>query len=779
MSNSVTERLVAETVNTVTEASDTLASMLGEHSEESERITQLALGLTDGLSTETIPVGLKAACIIWLDAMVLSYALELDVKMVDREHSPSERVNIAYWSKIWEPMLNTKYASIFQFVIELLPKITSPNDLDPVIAKIHAQASKISHVEEASNICGEAYAKVLTTIHRKQVAAYYTKYEVSEYMSTLLMPEADSLPDVQERWRIADFACGTGVLLRSAYRRMQSIASEKHANMGDLREHMSEIGITGADISKIASHLASTNLMRLQPGYNYKDITCKKLGRIRLVPETIEDVHTGSLELVEETACHNSYDIIVMNPPYSRTRKGESIFDVDGITSTERNLLQQRIQTKIKPKIVGNMKAGLGSLFAGLADIKLKQGGKLGIILPMSVAAQSSWDVTREMISTGYSDIVVTYFDIGLRGNDAAMSADTGMGEILITARKGDQGTQGIVYVCLNKPFSSAEEASEVAMRIYESISNSSPGDKGQILIKNEPIGNWYWHHTSKGTWAGAGMSDLSKLFPIANNLIKGRIKTYSDVKHFPVVQMQDVFTVGPSCASIGYIDKVGKSKTPGSARGVFAFMPKEDKCADTDLSMWASNHTTQTSVIVEPTHYGVEREGKTKEAEARRSEKTDLFYQTKVRWTSQRVLACRTETPVMGGTAWAGLRCEDEIVKYACAVWANSVFGFLCHWTLAGRQQRGRSATKIRDIRKLLIPDFRDPMIRQRAEAIWNTNPFLLTIPLDRANKADMDIGRRELDIAAGRILGLSALEADLVAGNLAELWCSESSVQ
>ncbi len=50
------------------------------------------------------------------------------------------------------------------------------------------------------------------------------------------------------------------------------------------------------------------------------------------------------------------------------------------------------------------------------------------------------------------------------------MSADTGMGEVVLTARKGSQGRSGIVYACIHEPFKTAAEAAETARALRHGL---------------------------------------------------------------------------------------------------------------------------------------------------------------------------------------------------------------------------------------------------------------------------------------------------------------------
>ena len=78
--------------------------------------------------------------------------------------------------------------------------------------------------------------------------------------------------------------------------------------------------------------------------------------------------------------------------------------------------------------------AGIASAFAGLADKKLKAGGVLALVLPLSAAAGLSWQGFRQMLAQGYTDLTV--LSIAANGKDMSFSSDTGMAECLVIVRK-------------------------------------------------------------------------------------------------------------------------------------------------------------------------------------------------------------------------------------------------------------------------------------------------------------------------------------------------------
>ena len=79
--------------------------------------------------------------------------------------------------------------------------------------------------------------------------------------------------------------------------------------------------------------------------------------------------------------------------------------------------------------------AGIASAFAALGHNKLKPGGVIALVLPLSAASGQSWLRFREMIAGAYTGITILSL-AAADNDDLSFSADTGMAECLVIARK-------------------------------------------------------------------------------------------------------------------------------------------------------------------------------------------------------------------------------------------------------------------------------------------------------------------------------------------------------
>ena len=130
----------------------------------------------------------------------------------------------------------------------------------------------------------------------------------------------------------------------------------------------------------------------------------------------------------------NTLDYALMNPPYSRTRGGQSAFDIAGLTDAERAACQRRWGSLIKNQPALKT-AGMAASFLCLAHKKLKPGGRMGFVLPLTAAFAETWTETRAMIVKEFADVVAVSKAGTSEGKDA-LSADTHLGEMLLVATR-------------------------------------------------------------------------------------------------------------------------------------------------------------------------------------------------------------------------------------------------------------------------------------------------------------------------------------------------------
>ena len=207
----------------------------------------------------------------------------------------------------------------------------------------------------------------------------------------------------------------------------------------------------------------------------------------------------GDMEIRDISLPHESVDLVIMNPPFTRPTNHE-VTDVPipsfaGFLTTkdEQRAMSDRLR-KIRQSLdrpAGHGNAGLASNFVDLAHAKVKPGGVVAFVLPITVVQGASWHSVRRLLSEKYSDIiVVTIASAGV--TDRAFSADTGMAEALVVATRGSRkkksSATSTLFVNLRQRPSNLQEAAELARLTTELPRDSM---SGHIQAGNQKLGNY------------------------------------------------------------------------------------------------------------------------------------------------------------------------------------------------------------------------------------------------------------------------------------------------
>ena len=370
----------------------------------------------------------------------------------------------------WERILEINYWPIFDVardVLTCIPEAEAGN----LIAYLRSAADELAElgITTTQDLAGQMFGRLIAD--RKFLATFYTRPASAALLAELAVARLDadwSDGTSVEALRMADLACGTGALLSAAYR---AVAARRRRAGGDDRElhrPMMEQSLVGADIMPAAAHLTASMLSSAQPAQPYERtrIYTMPYGRVRR-----GGVAIGSLDLIDNAqrpalfatgqSEHGrgegenvislppaSLDLAIMNPPFTRptgqeaSKVGVPAPSFAGFGADEAD---QRDMAGALRKATGNLadaaghgNAGLASNFIDLAHQKLKPGGVLALVLPLTATSGSAWGGARALLARWYRDITV--IAIATTGSeDRAFSADTGMAEALVLAVKREE----------------------------------------------------------------------------------------------------------------------------------------------------------------------------------------------------------------------------------------------------------------------------------------------------------------------------------------------------
>ena len=770
--------------------------------------------------------GLRMACCIWLTSLRLHNLLAVNsssLRAMDLQtiaHIRATNLGVLSLTALrreWDKILKVNYGSIFSVAR------TALDDRMPIEQGVRAMEQLAETAENITalrlgnhvDFAGELFPKLLDD--REETAAHYTLPETAELLARLAI-ERIALPDWSDaeavaNLRIADLACGTGTLLRAAYRQIRQRHEAAGGDATNLHQRMMEEAITGLDINALASHMTAAGLSsaELQTEYHHTNIASVavlggRTGSLELLrAEQITDVTgeqvtsaAGNGEAREPTmipVLNHSQDLVIQNPPYSRARGRRRLFDITGIDESQRQRSLRRLSNlRSGLRRSGNEmtdgQAGLGPDFSALANQKLKPGGVLATVLPLTAAHAESWEGFRRTIENEYRDLTVIAFTSHdtyrtapeqRQQQSVMMSSDTNIEEMLLIATKrgkGDDAPSPIFSVNLSETPPSESESFWYG-KLIEGI--GEPDDSsGLVYAGRQEIGSWTRTNSPLPgfPWFPVGMRNRH-IVDAATELMDGRLHSLSTRQSWnlslPVTTLDQVVAIGPTHHLIGHLLQASETI------GAFTFTEVTRENLPVYPALWAADASNQKRLTVGATHSGepaIRDEAVLRQILTQRS---DLFISRNLWMVSQALAAARTGQLMMGGRGWAALMSDDDGIKSALAIWLNSTLGLLVRGCYAQTTQPGRATMQIRALAGFPVPDFAaDSAAGEQARTIARQQvDELAALELQPISYAFRDENRRQFDAVALEMMGLGGNQQAIDAVSvLREQWCREPSV-
>lgn len=800
------EKVADEVVGRINRAAATLTKGLPE--------TDIA-DISESVSQRSTLTGMRTISVLWLDALLVQGTIRRANKKITKLPLHTETVLPQSLVREWRKILQTNWDSIFEPAVDALEKAARSYDrcIGEALQSLLEGVEILNGARLGSyiNVGAELFPKI--SEDRKQAAAFYTMPSTAELLAALTIEAQDrgdwGDADLFKRMKIADLACGTGTLLRAGLRRVAMLHS---ANGGDAASldalycDSMKGGLIGADVSAIASHLTVSSLVLEGNGQPYSEPeqhsksnigwvgvghkTASRLGGLSTgsleffvkndtadMFSTHEAVHHGKKEKTPRrwiNAADESFDYILMNPPYSRTRKGQSTFDIAGLSEDQRKACQKRWGKLIAGQ-PADKRAGMAASFLCLARNKSKPGGKIGFVLPLTAAFAQSWDKTRAMLVTEFENILAVAVPGGSAGGAENMSADTHMGEMLLTATKKKTETEDIspvLCISLDKLPNRSGEAGEYGRAIMQTV-KAITDSHCPIMAGDAEIGRAARFEPAKASSPWSHLSaHNAELSAVASKLARGVLEDITTQQQMKLncqfTTLGDLFTVGPTHHRIGHL-------RGGDPIGAFSLdkIQNENDTLGRNRALWDANSKTQIALRVLPTHKGVIVDKKA--AKAIVDTRGTLHYARNIGWTSQKLVAATTPHPVYGGVAWTTLQADDPNILRAFALWANSTLGAVVHWTRGSRTQQGRARVQVNAIKQIPCPDLRQ-LSEDKLAAAATVFEKLADKELLPVCQLHADPARHAIDQAVMAMLGLPQDANALIP--LRRLWCSEPSV-
>ena len=710
--------------------------------------------------------------------------------------------------KAWEDILDINYWAIFAIARDIMAQLSS-GPAARVLAALRGTAEDIdaTGVNNAHDLTGRIFQRLIAD--RKYLATFYTRPASAALLAHLAVAKMDNVdwsdPAAIAELRIADFACGTGALLSAVYEQIASRHERAGGSATALHRPMMEDILYGCDVMPSAVHITGATLSGVQPNVGFE---MSRLYTLAYGRQTDGSVRIGSLELLqasstmtlfntsdparrtgsvgEETAAQiivdvpdRGFDLVIMNPPFTRAGSdwegsGRAEDYVKQFRGLSTDLETQKEMAKRLREHTANTcyhgYAGIASAFAALAHGKLKTGGVLALVLPLSVASGLSWQNFRRMLARNYTDLTV--LSIVANGNDISFSSDTGMGECLVIARKrnGDDAAQRRAnFISLRQRPQGFVQARAVAKAILD--------HNGVRSIENGPYGG-------DGLRVGDGLAGEMLAAPQASGDNWGgvRIGDYAVAQTAYALARSELWLPGsptPISLNVTPLHSIGKRGWHDiNITGPQAPFTKEPPTPTaTYPALWNHDAKKETRMICAPDAQVKVRPGSEARAATAWNTASRPHVNRDFRFNSQPLAATFTEQRSIGGRAWPNVYFEDGRYDYVFILWANSTLGLLSHWWQANRQQDGRGTITIHAISTLPILDMRTLSDAQLATAEAVFEDFR-DREFQPAYLADADRNRALLDHRLlCEVLGFDEPVYEAVR-RLAAKWCAEPSV-
>ena len=716
-------------------------------------------------------------------------------------------------SAAWDDVLRINYWAIFAIARDIVNQLPASKESTQLLDKLRNTAQRINSGGAifAHNLTGRTFHRLIAD--RKYLATFYTLPESAALLARLAVAKLDGVDwanaDAIGKLRVGDFACGTGALLSAVYEQI----ANRHGNAGGdpaaLHSVMMEDALYGCDVVSSAIHITGSTLSGMQPDMPYDNTQLYTLAFGR---QSDGNVNIGSLELLrsssgmtlfntndpalrtgsrgEETAGQvivdipdDGFDLVIMNPPFTRATNHAGArrdvvnpaFAAFDASKSDMDAMGKRMRNLGRASCYDG-KAGIASAFVALADRKLKPGGVLAFVLPLSAASGASWQKFRRMLARDYADLEVC--SIAANRKDISFSFDTGMAECLVVARKrreDEEAESAVKFISLTRRPDGFLQADLIA----KSILNANDDAR---RIEDGPYG---------GTPLNIGAEQVGELLETPSlSYERGggwgavRIKDYSLTQTaYALTQSQLRLPSSPDAAEL----KVAPLTSVGSRGLVHRLIvgpphpaPFEKVPSDPNATypaLWNHNAKNETRVVCEPDSQLRARRGMEDQANAVWATASRTHLTLDFTFTSQPLTAALTDQKTIGGRAWPNIIFDDERLESPFIIWENSSLGLLLFWWHSNRQQDGRGVTTISAIESLPILDLRALTDAQLTTAQTIFDEFR-ELELQPAYLADADPNRALLDRRV--VCDMLGFDESVYEGvrMLAAKWRSEPSV-
>ena len=593
----VIDEAANQLVTGVSEAAALLEEMSHSYPGSIHKISD-ELRQDDGEQTRRMATTILANAFVFQESLAGGPGELADVRSLDELRGSSGGLQKFAILAEWQKILDVNYWPIFDIARRILEIIPTPES-KVLIEGLAVTAAKLlqNRLMHSHDLTGAVFQRLIAD--RKFLAAYYTTPASAALLVNLAItpdrPLAEEAwtqaPDVT-RLRLADFACGTGTLISTAYQRVGQLHELAGGDAEALHPEMMASALIGCDVLPAAAHLTASMLSGAHPTVKYKQSSImtvaygrqpdggmalgsldlldpqRKFEILSITAKAAEGMGESEKELWSSLP-HASFDVVMMNPPFTRAtgHEGKKIgvhnpmFAAFNFSAEEQRLMAKAAQ-RLTEGTSAHGNAGEASIFLVLADRKLKDGGVLALVMPLSLMSGEAWEESRALLATHYSDLVLVSI-AGMDGADLSFSADTDMGECLVVGCKDNAGSARATFIILNErpgfPLLGASAARQIhQLRAAKNIRCLEDGPVGGTVLK---FGDTVIGHAidsplpQEGGWNLSRIADLA-LAQVAYQLTNEKrvwlpTMRKAEAAIIPMTTIGDIGKIGPYHADI------------------------------------------------------------------------------------------------------------------------------------------------------------------------------------------------------------------------------------
>lgn len=815
---SLSEQQIAEGLEVLERAVRTTAERLRRSAPD--RSPEVLRRIASALHQEDCEQTTRMAMAILLDALLFQSAIAgvqdiPDLSALSGKGGNTTKRRVLH---AWQQILDIDYWPIFEIAYDVL-RVIPERETEQCLDSLMDAASQLAGLGATTiqDLSGILFQRLISD--RKFLATFYTlpasAHLLAELAVTRLDTDWEDENDVA-RLRVADFACGTGALLSAVQHRIAARLRRCGRDDRELHHAMMERVLTGADIMPAATHLTAAILSSAHPQQPFRQTRIytmpygeaeegggeHAIGSLDLLAEErvlplfdtgVVELHgagsTSSTTVVQ--APNESFDLVIMNPPFTRPTNHEATdvpvpsFAGFSTSEDEQRVMSRRLR-ELRTGLVqpaGHGNAGLGSNFLDLADLKLRPGGTVALVLSAAFVQGKSWSAARRLLARKYRDLTVV--SIATTGStDSAFSSDTGMAEVLVlgTKRLRPQGpssssslprtpenTKTLFLTLRRRPRTILE-----AVTLVRTI-RGIKGRTGPVRITTG---------RTTGTFVRTTLANGGAASVVESNLPRALLALAEGKLALPRSESDYDIPITPlgRIGGRGLVDRDINGSSPGPGkppRGPFEIRSWEAELVPTYPALWNHHAPRERRLEVEPDSFGEPRPGCAARSVRVWRTASRLHLNRDFRLNSQSLAACATPGRTLGGTAWPNYLLADDSWEAPVLLWANSTLGLMSFWWLGSLQQQGRARITISRLPRLLTLDPRELDSAQLAAAnsIFDES-CSREVEFLPANEAYRDNSRKALDRAV--LIDLLGLPDDLLGplDLLRHQWCAEPTV-